>query len=156
MKSFLFSHNDFGTPNVVNQMWKGVDRGRGLPKIPKFVWTSFMDDPSEGFKSDQIYHCAWEAIRILEAVGLKVRAVVADGASPNRRFIRLHNMIDNGNMEDVVIYWTWNEWCPGELIWFYVVLLSLYWAKLLNLEVERKKDLQHVYLVLQEWIIFGR
>ena len=77
---------------------------------------------SEGFKSDQIYHCAWEAIRILEAIGLKVRAVVADGASPNRKFIRLHNMIDNGNMEDGVVYWAWNEWCPGELMRFYFVL----------------------------------
>ena len=33
------------TGRVVNQMWTGLDRGRGVPKIPKFVWTSFMDDP---------------------------------------------------------------------------------------------------------------
>ena len=30
---------------VVNQMWTGLDRGRGVSKIPKFVRTSFMDDP---------------------------------------------------------------------------------------------------------------
>ena len=30
---------------VVNQMWTGLDKGRGIPKIPKFVRTSFMDDP---------------------------------------------------------------------------------------------------------------
>ena len=30
---------------VVNLMWTGLDRGRGVPKIPKFVRTSFMDDP---------------------------------------------------------------------------------------------------------------
>ena len=32
---------------VVNQMWTGLDRGTGAPKIPKFVRTSFMDDPCE-------------------------------------------------------------------------------------------------------------
>ena len=31
---------------VVNQMWTGLDRGRGVAKIPKFVRTSFMDDPT--------------------------------------------------------------------------------------------------------------
>ena len=31
---------------MVNQMWTGLDRGRGIAKIPKFVRTSFMDDPT--------------------------------------------------------------------------------------------------------------
>ena len=30
---------------VVNQMWTGLDRGRRVPKMPKLVWISFMDDP---------------------------------------------------------------------------------------------------------------
>ena len=30
---------------VVNQMWTGLNRGRGVPKNPKFLRTSFMDDP---------------------------------------------------------------------------------------------------------------
>ena len=30
---------------LVNQMWTGLERERGVPKIPKFVRTSFMDDP---------------------------------------------------------------------------------------------------------------
>ena len=36
-----------GGGGVINQMWTGLDMGRGwwVPKIPKFVWTSFMDDP---------------------------------------------------------------------------------------------------------------
>ena len=29
---------------VVNQMWTGLERGRGVPEIPKFVRTSFMND----------------------------------------------------------------------------------------------------------------
>ena len=31
---------------VVKQMWTGLDRGRRIAKIPKFVRTSFMDDPT--------------------------------------------------------------------------------------------------------------
>ena len=31
---------------------------------------------SDGFTSDQLYTCVWEAIRILESIGLNVRAVV--------------------------------------------------------------------------------
>ena len=34
-----------GGVGVVNQMWKGLDRERGVPKIPKFVRTFFMGDP---------------------------------------------------------------------------------------------------------------
>ena len=30
---------------VVKQMWTGLGKGMGVPKIPKFVRTSFMDDP---------------------------------------------------------------------------------------------------------------
>ena len=55
-----------------------------------------------------------------------MRAVIAYGAFPNRKFIRLYNVIDNGNMKDGVVYWAWNEWCPRELIWFPFVILSLY------------------------------
>ena len=34
-----------GEGGMVNQMWTGLDRATGVPKIPKFVRTSFMDDP---------------------------------------------------------------------------------------------------------------
>ena len=30
---------------VVSQMWTGLDRGRSVPKVPKFVRISFMDEP---------------------------------------------------------------------------------------------------------------
>ena len=69
---------------------------------------------SSGFTSDQIYPCAWEAIRILESIGLKVRAIVADGASPNRKFFRIH--MTEENVCDGVVYWTWNKWVPGNFI----------------------------------------
>ena len=68
---------------------------------------------SEGFNSDQLYHCAWEAIGILESLSLKVRAVVADGAAPNRKFMKLHRLIGDENVKNGIVYWTWKEWCPG-------------------------------------------
>ena len=45
---------------------------------------------TEGVTSDQLYPIAWEGIRIIESTGLKVIAVTADGASPNRKFFRMH------------------------------------------------------------------
>ena len=30
---------------VVSQMWTGLDRGRRVPKVPKFVRISVMDEP---------------------------------------------------------------------------------------------------------------
>ena len=41
-----------GRVGLANQMWTGLDRetGWGAPKIPKFVRTSFMDDPKESTK----------------------------------------------------------------------------------------------------------
>lgn len=67
---------------------------------------------SEGFTSDQIYHCAWEAVKILESINLNVRSIVADGASPNRKFFRLHRLQLDENARNGNVFWTWNEWCP--------------------------------------------
>ena len=71
---------------------------------------------STGFTSDQLYFCAWEAVRILELMNLKVRAITADGASPNRKFFKLHKL-NVVNVEDNVVFWTWNEWCLGKSLW---------------------------------------
>lgn len=68
---------------------------------------------SDGFTSDQIYHSAWDAIGILEEMELQVHAIIADGASPNRKFIKMHKLENEQNMAEGVVYWTWNEWCPG-------------------------------------------
>ena len=76
---------------------------------------------SPGFTSDQIYPCVWEAVRILEGIGLKVRSLVADGASPNRKFFRIHNCEDN--VKGGVVYWAWNKWSPGMYFNFFILLL---------------------------------
>ena len=43
-----------------------------------------------GVTGDMLYPIIWEAVRRLESSGLKVICVTADGASPNRKFIKLH------------------------------------------------------------------
>ncbi|XP_065652969.1 uncharacterized protein LOC136080281 [Hydra vulgaris] len=73
---------------------------------------------SEGFKNDQIYSCAWNAIMILESIGLKVRAIVSDGATANRKFYNLHKMEDSSNISEGVVYWTLNHCAPERKIFF--------------------------------------
>ncbi|XP_065680434.1 uncharacterized protein LOC124806350 [Hydra vulgaris] len=58
---------------------------------------------SEVFNSDQIYSCTWNAIMILESIGLKVRAIVSDGATRIRKFYNLHKMDDSSNMTEGVV-----------------------------------------------------
>ena len=73
---------------------------------------------SEGFDSDQIFPCALEAIRILESIELHLRAVTADGASPNRTYFNLQELENQENVKDVVVYWTYNPWSPLRDIYF--------------------------------------
>ena len=75
---------------------------------------------SRGFTSDQLFPVTWRAIRILEAIGLEVVAVVCDGATPNRRFFRTH-AIENGlNMsEEGVVYWVTNRYDLSRKIFFF-------------------------------------
>ena len=43
-----------------------------------------------GVTADQLYPILWEGVRQVESVGLKVVFITADGASPNRKFFRMH------------------------------------------------------------------
>ena len=45
---------------------------------------------TEGITADLLYPIVWEAVRRLEVNGIKVIHVTADGASPNRKFFRMH------------------------------------------------------------------
>ena len=58
---------------------------------------------TEGATGDLLYPIVWEGIRNIESTGLKVLAVTADGASPNRKFFRMH-----GSLKDGVVYKTKN------------------------------------------------
>ena len=39
---------------------------------------------ADGFTSDQLFPCVWEADKMIETIGLKVSFFTSDGASPNR------------------------------------------------------------------------
>ena len=52
--------------------------------------------PCKGFSSDQLFVSIWEGVGLLEGYGFKVRALICDGATPNRKFYRYH-----GNGQDI-------------------------------------------------------
>ena len=47
-----------------------------------------------GVTADLLYPIVWEAVRILESDDVKVLCITADGASPNRKFFRMHKTND--------------------------------------------------------------
>ena len=58
-------------------------------------------------------------MRILESVGFKVRGLVSDAATPNRKFCRMHLHFDKDNQKDGVTYWTWNRYAPNRKLYFF-------------------------------------
>ena len=60
---------------------------RGLLFKLEFPYVHFG---TEGVTADFLYPIVWEAIRLLEADGVKVLCITADGTSPNRKFFKMH------------------------------------------------------------------
>ena len=60
---------------------------RGILYKLEFPYAHFG---TQGVTADTLFPIAWEAIRQLEGIGCKVICVTADGASPNRKFFRMH------------------------------------------------------------------
>ena len=60
---------------------------RGIFFTLSFPYAHFA---TSGITGDLLYPIVWEAIRRLEACGFKVLCITADGASPNRKFFRIH------------------------------------------------------------------
>eukprot|EP00111_Clytia_hemisphaerica_P019846 TCONS_00058509-protein len=90
---------------------------RGISSNLFYVFGHFAS--SSGMTSSQLYHVIWEGISLLESIDLKVLAIVADGASTNRKFFKLHNWETKENFSpENVIYWTWNECCPTRKLYF--------------------------------------
>lgn len=50
----------------------------------------FAEFPTRGVTGDTLFPIVWEAIHNIEECGLKVMVVTADGASPNRKFFKMH------------------------------------------------------------------
>ena len=76
---------------------------------------------TNGFNGYQLYPIFWEIVRSLEYMGLSVWFVACDGAAPNRRFFKIHelNKSENTDLEGIV-YWTKNPFSldPNRKLWF--------------------------------------
>lgn len=60
---------------------------RGLFRPINFPYAHFA---TRSLSSDEIFPLAWESVKRLELIGLKVVFLTADGASCNRKFIKMH------------------------------------------------------------------
>ena len=72
---------------------------------------------SQGLTGDQLYPCCIEATGVLESIGFKVRAWVCDGASPNRKFFKIAQSLENCDSDPV--YWTENPFDHSRRIYFF-------------------------------------
>ena len=74
---------------------------------------------TDGAIAHQIFPLFWKAVGILEVTcKLKVIAAVCDGASPNRKFMKMHRKIDQSPAREVT-YRTTNLYDPSRFIWFF-------------------------------------
>ena len=60
----------------------------GILSNLEFPYVSF---PCSSLSGDQLYSLVWGCVRRLEACGFKTIALTCDGASANRKFLKLHN-----------------------------------------------------------------
>ena len=83
---------------------------RGLLFKLEFPYAHFA---TRGITADTLFPIVWEAVRILKGSGLPVLCITADGASPNRKFFRMH---DKG---ESLVHKTKNPFSPdGRWIFF--------------------------------------
>ena len=103
--------------------------GVGMPEVAKHALVVMirgiffkLDFPLAHFATtdltaEQIFPIVWEGVRLVESLDLKVICITADGASPNRKFFRMHT----GSPKDSVIYRTRNRYAPKNDRWIYFV-----------------------------------
>ena len=60
---------------------------RGMFMTMEFLYVQF---PTNGVTTRQLFLIVWDAVRNLEGCGLKVIGITCNGASPNKRFFKLH------------------------------------------------------------------
>lgn len=61
---------------------------RGIFTRLRFPYAHF---PTSSLTGEQLFSIVWEGVERLEHLGFKIIVVSADGASVNRKFIRLHS-----------------------------------------------------------------
>ena len=71
---------------------------------------------------EQIFPIVWEAVCLVESIGLKVICISADGASPNRKFFKMHKAANEANKEQTeYTYRTKNRYAPKGDRWIYFI-----------------------------------
>ena len=94
---------------------------RGIASNLKFSLAYFA---TKGVTSSQLMMTFWKAVSILELTyNLYVIASVSDGASTNRKFYRMHRMMD-GLVDNEVTYCTTNLLQMMDLFVFLLMLLT--------------------------------
>ncbi|PFX17564.1 hypothetical protein AWC38_SpisGene18105 [Stylophora pistillata] len=121
----LIGYVDLGDPDVNFGALEKLDEVathalafliRGVCTELKFCLAHFS---TNGATSAQIMPLFWEAVAILELTcNLWVIASTSDGATPNRRFYRMHKSLD-GNADKDVCYRTINLFAPQRFIYFF-------------------------------------
>ena len=121
----LIGFTDLGDPELNFAVLEKVDDVathalafliRGMCTELKFCLAHFA---TTGVTADQIMPTFWDAVCILEVnCNLWVIATTSDGASPNRRFYRMHKAMDGGTDKDVC-YRTGNLYARHRYIYFF-------------------------------------
>ena len=76
--------SDIPKPNFASHVLTMVS---GILSNFEFPYVPF---PCSSISADQLYSLVWGCVRRLEACGFKVIALTCDGASANRKFLKLH------------------------------------------------------------------
>ena len=83
---------------------------RGMFTSLEFPYAHFA---TRGATADALYSLVWEVVQRLERCGLNVIAFSCDGASPNRKFYKMH-----ASSSDGVVHKTRNPFCEDRYIYF--------------------------------------
>ena len=83
---------------------------RGMFTSLEFPYAHFA---TRGATADALYPLVWEVVQRLERCGLNVIAFSCDGASPNRKFYKMH-----ASSSDGVVHKTRNPFCEDRYIYF--------------------------------------
>ena len=83
---------------------------RGMFSSLEFPYAHFA---TKGATADQLYPIVWEVVRHLEGCGLNVIAFSCDGASPNRKFYKMHAATKDG-----LVFKTKNPFCEDRDVYF--------------------------------------
>ena len=86
---------------------------RGIFSGLEFPYAHF---PTKGATGEELFPIVWDGVRNLEESGLRVMVITCDGASPNRKFFKMHT---TSKQTGTVTYKTKNPYSPdGREVYF--------------------------------------